>query len=498
MIKTNHILICLLALTLFSSCKKWLDLQPESQISEDVLFTTEEGFKEALIGIYTRCTRTDIYGKELTIGTPEVLAQNYSISANDPLRYLKTKAYDYKDPNFISRKDDIWKGLYNAIVNCNLILGKIDEKKNLFMPGNYELIKGEALGLRAYLHFDALRLFAPSFASNPNAAAIPYVTQYSNKTTPLSTVTQVLDSAIFDLERAKQLLNRDLIRSAAYRVGYPTQTDTTLNTEEGARDLFLHNRRHRLNYYAVCGTLARVQLYKNNKPQALANAQEVISANKFPWTKAEDFLAVDEDKKDLMLYKELVFSWFIPTLDATYNSSWFSGGVTGMHLTQEASQEFYETGTVGSNDMRYKQWFTTVNNQTSYISEIHKYRRNSTSTTSTANLAYMVAPAIRLSEMYFIAAECSYAANPAAATAFIDEVRSHRGIGEKVTVANETALRNELLKEYRKDLFGEGQLFYAFKRWNVAISGQNGTSYPASNNIFVLPLPDDEIIYGNR
>ncbi|MCH5717414.1 RagB/SusD family nutrient uptake outer membrane protein [Niabella hibiscisoli] len=251
MIKRNHILIYLLVLTFFSSCKKWLDIQPESQISEEVLFTTEEGFKEALIGIYTRCTRTDIYGKELTIGTPEVLAQNYSISANDPLRYMKTRAYDYKDLNFISRKDDIWKGLYNAIVNCNLILGKIDEKKALFMPGNYELIKGEALGLRAYLHFDALRLFAPSFTSNPAAAAIPYVTQYSNKTTPLSTVTQVLDSVIFDLERAKQLLSKDLIRNTSYRVGYPTQTDTTLNTEEGARDLF----------YITAGTASIITLY---------------------------------------------------------------------------------------------------------------------------------------------------------------------------------------------------------------------------------------------
>lgn len=498
MITRNHILLYVLALLVFSSCKKWLDIQPESQISEEVLFSTEEGFKEALIGIYTRCSKTDIYGKELTIGTPEVLAQNYSINANDPLRYLKTKSYNYTDIDFMARRDGIWSGLYSAIVNCNLILGKIDEKRNLFTTGNYELIKGEALGLRAYLHFDALRLFAPSFASSPNAPAIPYVTQYSNKTTPLSTVGQVLDSAISDLERARQLLTNDLIRSAAYRVGYPTQADTTLNTEESARELFLHNRRHRLNYYAVCATLARVHLYKNNKTQALANAMEIISANKFPWTKAEDFLAVDQDKKDLLLYKELVFGWYIPTMDVTYNSNWFSGGVTGMHLTQDASQQFYETGTVGSNDMRYKQWFATVNNQSDYISEIHKYRRNSTSTTSTANMAYLMAPAIRLSEMYFIAAECTYPTNPAAATAFIDEVRSHRGIGEKVVAASEAALRVELLKEYRKDLFAEGQLFYAFKRLNMAITGQNGMNYAPSNNIFVLPLPDDEIIYGNR
>ncbi len=494
----KNIILFLLLFTLLSSCKKWLNIQPESQVSEEELFSTEEGFKEAILGVYSRCAKTDLYGKELTIGTPEVLAQNYTISANDPLGYLKTKAFDYTDLNFITRKDNIWKGLYNAIVNCNLILAAIDSKKSLFTTGNYELIKGEALGLRAYLHFDALRLFGPSFISNPNAASVPYVTQYSNKTTPLSTVAQVLDSAVRDLKVAKQLLINDPIRNASYIVGYPTQADTTLNTEENARSLFLHNRRHRLNYYAVTATLARVHLYKNNKQEALQNALEVINANKFPWTKTEDFLAVDQEKRDLTLYKEAIFAWYIPSMDVDYNSSWFSGSTTGMHLTQDASQAFYETGTVGSNDLRFKQWFITVNNQTTYISEIHKYRRNSTSTSSTANLAYMIAPVIRLSEMYFVAAECSYGANAAAATGFIDEVRSHRGIGEKLSVSNEAALKTELLKEYRKDLFAEGQLFFAFKRLNLPIIGQNGSVYQPSNTIFVWPLPDDEITYGNR
>src|SRR5690606_20134058 len=145
------------------------------------------------------------------------------------------------------RKDNIWKGLYNGIVNANLILEQIDEKSRLFTGDNYHLIKGEALAIRGYLHCDALRLFAPAVIVNGGAEAIPYVTTYSNKVTKLSKVSSVLDSVIADLEKAKELLIHDPIRQKRYVVGYPTVGDTLANTELKDQELFLQNRRHRLN-----------------------------------------------------------------------------------------------------------------------------------------------------------------------------------------------------------------------------------------------------------
>jgi hypothetical protein len=113
----KNLTIVLILFTALStlSCSKWLDIQPESEIDKSVLFSTEDGFKEALIGVYTRCAKDDLYGKELTIGTPEVLVQNYALSSNDPLRYQQTKLFKFNDGNFIGRKDNIWKGLYNGI-----------------------------------------------------------------------------------------------------------------------------------------------------------------------------------------------------------------------------------------------------------------------------------------------------------------------------------------------------------------------------------------------
>lgn len=496
--KKIYIILILISNLGFLSCSKWLDIQPESDVDKNILFSTEDGFKEALIGVYTRSAKSDLYGKELTIGTAEVLVQNYSIASNDPLRYLQTKNFRYNDANFIARKDNVWKGLYNGIANANLILGEIDKKQNLFIGHNYPLIKGEALALRAYLHFDALRLFATAPIVRDQADAIPYVTTYSNKSTKLSSVSQALDSVIRDLEQAKELLKIDPIRQKSYVIGYPTSTDTLQNSELQDPNLFLQNRRHRLNYFAVCGLLARVNLYKGDQIKALAYAKEIIAAKKFPWTNRTDFLAVDADKKDRILYKELLFAWYIPAMSNTFNNEWFTDGNSGMYLDQEEAKIIYDVGGAGGSDMRYTQWFGSTGMGTGFISSLLKYRRNVFSESFSANLHYLVAPAIRLSEMYYIAAECTFDTDPTQALTYLDEVRLNRGIGQKLEMMNQTAFRQVLIKEYRKEMYAEGQTFFVYKRLNQPIIGQQGAIIPVSQQVFAWPLPDDEIIYGQR
>lgn len=496
--KKIYIILIFISNLGFLSCSKWLDIQPESDVDKNILFSTEDGFKEALIGVYTRSAKSDLYGKEMTIGTAEVLVQNYSIASNDPLRYLQTKNFRYNDANFIARKDNVWKGLYNGIANANLILGEIDKKQNLFIGHNYPLIKGEALALRAYLHFDALRLFATAPIVRDQADAIPYVTTYSNKSTKLSSVSQVLDSVIRDLEQAKELLKIDPIRQKSYVIGYPTSTDTLQNSELQDPSLFLQNRRHRLNYFAVCGLLARVNLYKGDQIKALAYAKEIIAAKKFPWTNRTDFLAVDADKKDRILYKELLFAWYIPAMSNTFNNEWFTEGNSGMYLDQEEAKIIYDVGGAGGSDMRYTQWFGSTSVGSAFISPLLKYRRNVFSESFSANLHYLVAPAIRLSEMYYIAAECTFGNDPAQALAYLDEVRQNRGIGQKLDMMSQADFRQVLIKEYRKEMYAEGQLFFVYKRLNQPIVGQQGAVIPVNQQVFTWPLPDDEIIYGQR
>jgi len=475
------------------SCKKWLDVTPQSEIAQGVLFSSQAGFEEALNGVYSRCTREDSYGKEITCGFLDVLAQNYVITSKDPQGYKQTSIYNYDDDLFINRRDDAWKALYAAIANSNLILSHIDAKKSVFTGREYELIKGEALALRAYLHFDLLRLFAPSFKSNPNAKAIPYVTDFTNKVTQLSTVNEVLTKIAADLSEAKELLRPvDPILTAAYYPSYPS--DSNYHPAEQANpNLFLQNRRHRMNYYAVCGELARVSLYQEKTNEALSNAQEVINANKFPWTLDKDFNNADPKLRDRIMYKELLFAWYTPGMKDTLAFR-FNSGKKSLTIQKDAAEAVYERSGVGSQDKRWLQWFVLVNNTpTDQWYELQKYRRE-----VDGNLYDLVIPAIRLSEMYYIASECTYDTDPALSLQYLNTVRRKRNIAIDVKAPSREVLIQELVKEARKEFFGEGQLFYMYKRLNRTIPNQLGGTISTSDRLFVLPLPNDELEFGNR
>jgi hypothetical protein len=111
-----------------------------------------------------------------------------------------------------------------------------------------------------------------------------------------------------------------------------------------------------------------------------------------------------------------------------------------------------------------------------------------------------MAPAIRLSEMYYIAAECVYDFSPDEAWDYFNTVRRSRGIGVTYEIPGGSyeELIENLVKDARKEFFGEGQLFYMYKRLNRAIKGIDGSTIPPSNSIFVLPMPDAEIELGQK
>lgn len=485
---------------LFTSCSDYLDVVPKSQVDRDLLFQTEEGFMEALNGLYLRGSSGDIYGNELTFGFLDVLAQNYSsIDIGSNYLYQQTLLYNYKDKNFVNRANAAWLGLYSAIANCNSLLDHIDERKNIFTGDHYALIKGEALALRAFYHFDALRIFAPSYVTGANEPGIPYVTSFTNKVSPMLTVSQAVDSVIRDLTTAKELLRKvDPIVKDSYVVGYTfdgedggSEPDDESNEESGA--LFTQNRRHRMNFYSVCGSLARAYLFKNDKWAALSHAREVIESEKFPFVDLEVFSHQDDERRDHIMYPELLFAWYIPTMDD--DLQWrFDNGAGSMYTNVEPLNSIYEKATVGGEDYRLRVWFKPESNGSASRMMLTKYEREDN------NIHPLMAPAIRLSEMYYIAAECVYEFNPAQAWEYFNTIRKRRGIGVTYEIPGGSydELIENLLKEARKEFFGEGQIFYMHKRLNHSIKGINGSVILPSNDIFVLPMPDAEIELGQR
>jgi len=60
------------------------------------------------------------------------------------------------------------------------------------------------LALRAFLHFDLLRLYGPSPAVGKEHKAIPYMEEFTNIASRRLTVNQVLEKVAADLNKARE------------------------------------------------------------------------------------------------------------------------------------------------------------------------------------------------------------------------------------------------------------------------------------------------------
>lgn len=79
LINKTIILSLFVALT---GCNDWLDVSPKADMKAEDLFGTEAGFRDALVGVYALMCGTNSYGRDLTYGYLDVLAQYY----NSPLK----------------------------------------------------------------------------------------------------------------------------------------------------------------------------------------------------------------------------------------------------------------------------------------------------------------------------------------------------------------------------------------------------------------------------
>ena len=126
------------------SCSDWLDVKPKTNIEEEDLFKNEQGFKEALTGVYIDMSKNTLYGRNLTYGFIDFLAQRYSVYTSyedfsDPNWY----EFEQNSDNTLNFTNTIWSKSYNLIANLNNLLANIESNGNVIVTeGYYDLIKG--------------------------------------------------------------------------------------------------------------------------------------------------------------------------------------------------------------------------------------------------------------------------------------------------------------------------------------------------------------------
>jgi hypothetical protein len=477
-----------------TSCEDWFNVTSDSEIREDDHYSSVTGFQQSLIGCYIAMTDDALYGTNLSWFATEIIAHQFRLIETGLPVYFQNHLYAHS--RVVPSIEGCWNKGYNVIANANEALKNIDNAT--LDEINYHIIKGELLALRAWMHFDLLRLYGYGNWANRTAElngklTIPYVTTLTKEMTPQSTGAEVIQLILKDLTEASVLLkDYDPITGLHDASFYETCN------EEG----FFNDRTLRMNYYAVRALQARVYLWQGgseNLEKALEAAEEVIAA-------VGNGLRQDE------MYTYCYF--LTPESLNAARTSMSVENVFGLNVSDMASRivdyikpSYHETESqvfyLDPDDALalYENAATDIRLTTGMMLN-----------TGTTNQGYVplkvwqgslgtgykdCVSMIRLPELYYIAAECyalKSSPNLALALQRLNTVREKRGLYTALTGLDATQILTEIKKEYGKEFLSEGVMFYYYKRTGATAIPR--LTEPMSDAQYVWPYPAFELQSG--
>ncbi len=483
--------IILLAITVTvmmgtSSCKKYLTVNPETEIPQEQLFNTESGFKDALTGVYLQMKNDNAYGKAMTMTTIEQLTSSWDVTANTTEQRLGL--FNYTDEGVAGSLSAIFSQEYKIISSVNSILGEIDNKREVFKtPGMYEVIKSECLAIRAYCHLDLLRLFGPVPTAPANGNMLAYVTAVSKTPNQRISFTAYQVALFKDLADAEALV-KDVDPITKYSLTQLKNPGPT--TAFNPSDTYLAYRYIRVNYYAIKALEARAYLWFNVKDKAYECAKVVIDA-KNPDNTVKFALGTSADMaaQDYLLSREHIFGLYDYDLYTKYTTMYASGTLKKSTSATIINTQLY--GNTGTDIREANLWqlITLANAAKCYV--LKKYLVVEKPATLALDIKQI--PMLRVSEMYLIGAET---APTAEAQALWTAFRTARNITTTTLPADPLQLQLEVIKEYRKEFYAEGQGFFAYKRINAPKANFLFAPTAATVN-YLIPLPANETVTVN-
>lgn len=460
----------IIASLVLTSCNSYLDVKPVDRILETAIFNDQKSIQTALNGIYLRMAKTDLYGGKMTMQTMDVLGPYYNVGSAH--RYSQLFNYRYTERVVQGEFEAIWKGAYATLLNVNNFIDKLQKTESIVSASDKNLMLGEAIALRAYLHFDMLRLFGPIYSQDPNRESVPYVDQASARTEQLLPATDVVQKILKDIQEATVLLDGDPVR----QVGVQAMID-------GGQDNFFRMRNRRFNYYALKALQARVELYVGQKEEAFQTARAVLNEvdQFFPWTDPRTVIA-NPSSPDRIFSPEIIFGIENDDLYKQHDRI-FNPVLTSNEILVPAKAALDKVFENNPSDYRYYSWVTpSVGNYDRVFVKFQDVQDRNMS-------SRYLQPLIRKSELYLILAETSPTDQDA--LVYLNALRNHRGLASWDQLIDRS-LRVDA--EFMKEFYGEGQLFFYNKRLaktSVPNPANNSTKSIALSS-YIVPLPLSE------
>ncbi len=463
-----------------SSCSEWLDVKPLTEEREKDLFTTYQGFKDALSGCYSDLAGANLYGERLTMADIENLACLWAEPDQTGLPaqyYLWHHQYDntYSEAALKS----IYGGLYNVVAQANKIIEHVGTDGSAIKSTDARnVIEGEAYALRAFCQMDVLRLFGQMPQGAVKQVSLPYALKAGiNDIAAYYSYSDYVKLLEQDLDHAEQLL---------------AQSDNDALED----DDFFQYRQFRLNYQAVRALKARLYLYTGQTEKAHQLAMDIIENSGKSLSGLTDI-----PNGYYTLPGETLFGLSNRSL-ADYAHSLLGGDNSiqvdrsSMLYVDEMSLDwmiYWGVNTASDNRYLYTWNHNTVDAMGNRYPTLRKYYYDTNAYSSASDLSTLltkiqVMPIIRLSEIYLIAMETTTDLNEANQLWKIYMASHNVNVTDDFYSLGE--VQYNIVDEYRREFFGEGVMFYVYKR--LGTSDMMFSPSAMTENEYVLPVPTTE------
>ena len=480
---------------LLSSCDDWLDVRGENIAKEQDQFESYKGFRDVLTGIYMKMGATDLYGQRMTMTDIECLADLwYPATENgDPTKYYLSK-HDYSKDEPKSVFKSIYASAFTVITSANVLLKNIEEEGgNIADAKARDMIKGEAYAIRAYCQFDLLRLFGQLPQGGTKSVKLPY-----SYTTTISEM-----PSYFDYNEYVNRLEKDIEQAEMLLKGSDPIFELTFNQlnnpSNNVQDDFKYYRQSRLNYWAVRALHARLALYTGKVSEAHTIAMEIINAKDVNGQPLITLSGISDLQNGYnALPSECLF--YLSKYDINdYANSVLIGGLDMQvrdyyySITSDMLNELYASisGATASHNRYLNEWNRLAKDVSSKIAPTLKkywYDESKNSNANTLVTKLQIIPMLRLSEIYLIAMETSTSLTEV--QTLYDTYMSACSFTLYTPFETLEQAREEIINEYRRELFGEGQMFFTYKR--KASTWMMWNSETIKEDDYILPLPATE------
>lgn len=434
-----------------TACEKILTQKPQNTKLEEDAIQNSTDLQQVLNGAYDAIRNDNFMGGNVWLAS-ELLADNLNPESTTG-NYLAVYNRNTSIFNNVSRQ--IWNTAYTAIYRCNIVL-KYVETINGIKPEEKARIRGQALFLRAFCHFELVKLFAQpyGFTSDNSHLGIPIRFNTEISTLGRNSVYEVYEQVLSDLNFAIQELPADLVPGTA-------------------------------NVWAAKAMLARVYFQKNDFFFALKYAKDVV----------ENSAAIFQSDFKIRFSNSFNTDNIFELLsDGSGSTGQQSGNVLSSFYRSNTSEpvlkysnDFYNELKREAGEKRLADWCRIVAPSGSNPEEYYPTKLN-------YNIRFRL-PIIHMAEMKLIYAEsAAEQSDPNAAKIQLNDARARAGLS-KFTTSSVPLIIEEIRHQRRLELVLEGNRIHDLKR--IAIRNGGG-SYQIRGSMWncpglVLAIPDDEM-----